>query len=106
MTSKDFVNWLSGYLDALGVLTPSSKDVDLIREKISLIRDNEESTYIPLHRVPTEPYRPNYPNNPYPGTWIGDFPPFGGTTITYDYKSLDPNEINQKNVDQEDNSEN
>ena len=106
MTSKDFVNWLSGYLDALGVLTPASKDVETIREKISQIKESSESTYVPFHRVSTEPYRPNdyYPPNGIP--YVGDFPPFGGTTVSYDYRSFDSNTISQKNVDQEDNSEN
>lgn len=106
MTSKDFVNWLQGYLDALGVLTPTDRDLELIKEKISEIKDSEEFQYFPLHRVSTDPYRPNEYYPPKTTPYVGDFPPFGGTTVSYDYRAFDSNTTSQKNVDQEDNSEN
>jgi len=105
MTSKDFVNWLSGYFDALGELTPSPSDVKTIREKISEIKDSEKEEYFPLHRVPTAPYIAPYPDL---GTWIGDFPPYGGTTVSYDYRTTGSGDETNKvsDVDKEHNSEN
>lgn len=104
MTSKDFINWLSGYFDALGELTPSPSDVKNIREKISTVSELESETYVPIHRVPTAPYNPPAPDW---RTWIGDFP-YGGTTVNYDYRTTGSSEeINQgSNVDKEHNSEN
>jgi hypothetical protein len=108
MTSKEFVSWLSGYFDALGELTPSPSDVKNIRKKILEIKDSEKVEFGALHRIPTLPYVS--PSTPSPDwrTPIGDVPPFGGTTLTYDYRSTGSNEeINQEsNVDKKHNSKN
>jgi hypothetical protein len=80
MKSRDFVNWLSGYLDALGVLTPSTSDVDLIKEKIKEVQDLEFSDSIfPLHRIPSSNYD-------------AGIPPFAGTTVSWEFKSTENNQ--------------
>ncbi len=79
MTSRDFVNWLSGYLDALGVLTPTSNDVDLIKEKIKQVQETDYSSLIsPIHRIPSS----NYDQS---------IPPFAGTTVNWEFKSSENN---------------
>jgi hypothetical protein len=104
MTSKDFVNWLSGYFDALGELTPSPSDIKNIREKISEVKNSEKEEYFPLHRIPTTPYNPPS-TSPDWGTWIT---PYGGTTINYDYRTTESGDETNKvsDVDKEHNSEN
>lgn len=79
MTSRDFVNWLSGYLDALGVLTPTLNDVDLIKEKIKQVQETDYSSLVsPIHRVPSF----NYDQS---------IPPYAGSTINWEFKSSENN---------------
>ena len=90
MTSNEFITWLKGYMDG------SDPDHDnvlftKIREKVEKIEDPALFKFpkitgpsvvgpnvVPLPHIE----RPgiDQPIQPY---WIGDFPPFGGTTVSW-----------------------
>lgn len=93
MTSRDFISWLDGFTE--GKTELNSEEINRIREKLETIVDINPSI-VPLHQVPTpvpgsgDPYSPPY--------LVGDFPPYGGTTVTYSYTT---NDTNDKKPDQD-----
>jgi hypothetical protein len=100
MTSRDFISWLDGFTE--GKKDLNSEEINRIREKLDTVVDVSPSI-VPLHPVPTpvpgsgDPYSPPY--------WVGDFPPFGGTTLTYSYttndKKSDKDEVDKKSDSKE-----
>ena len=86
MTYRDFINWLHGYTEDKDSL--NSDELNRVRERMNEISESVGSDpIVPLHPIITpipgsgEPYSPPY--------WVGDFPPYGGTTINYSYTSSD-----------------
>jgi len=100
MTSRDFISWLDGFTE--GKTELNSEEINRIREKLETIVDINPSI-VPLHPVPTpvpgsgDPYSPPYS--------VGDFPPYGGTTLTYSYttndKKSDKDEVDKKSDSKE-----
>lgn len=98
MTSRDFISWLDGYTEGKQEL--NSEEINRIREKLDTIVDIGPSI-VPLPSAPTpgtgDQYSPPY--------WVGDFPPFGGTTTTYSYitdnKKPDQDEVDKKSDSKE-----
>jgi hypothetical protein len=86
MTSKEFVIWLNGFVDAAHEYAPTPKQWDLLKEKLQEVEDKTlilESPKFPFGTPNTTPMwqHPHYvdPYNPYKITCSsGSF----GTTIT------------------------
>ena len=91
MTSKEFVVWMQGFVEACNDYSPTPKQWDTLKDKLGEVKDE------PTHSIPfgvpntapiqTLPFiQPYNPNNPYKitgesGTTITTTP--GGGSITY-----------------------
>ena len=109
MTSKEFVIWLKGFVEAAHDYTPTPKQWDTLKEKLTEVKDEEPIGFpfgVPNTTPNTQPFptwqQPHYPNpldNPYkitatPGTTITTTPGTGfittynpSTSTTYGYPS-------------------
>jgi len=95
MTSKEFVVWMQGFVEACNEYSPTPKQWDTLKDKLGEVKDE------PTHSIPfgvpntapiqTLPFiQPYDPYNPYkitssPGTTITTTP--GSGTITYNPSS-------------------
>lgn len=103
MTSKDFILWLKGYMDGLDPDHDRS-EFTRIREEIEKINDSFTFSGVPssapIVTLPhVSPLVDNPPVSPY---WVGDFPPFGGTTVSWTSSSTDEHKIKVTNDDKMD----
>ena len=89
MTSKEFVVWMQGFVEACNDYSPTPKQWDTLKDKLGEVKD--EPTYsipfgvpntTPIQTLPfIQPYDP-YKITSSPGTTITTTPGIGGT-ITY-----------------------
>ena len=97
MTSKEFVIWLKGFVEAAHDYTPTPKQWDTLKEKLAEVKDEEPIGFpfgVPNTTPNTHPFptwqQPHYPNpldNPYkmtatPGTTITTTPGYSSITTT------------------------
>ena len=89
MTSKEFVVWMQGFVEACNDYSPTPKQWDTLKDKLGEVKD-EPTHSIPFGVPNTAPIQTLpfiQPHNPYkitssPGTTITTTPGIGGT-ITY-----------------------
>jgi len=74
MTSKDFCNWLKGYLEALDEKSLNKKDIKKIKDKLENICDIEAQIGLQINPdVAPEPMKPYEPyKSPYETPGTGD----------------------------------
>lgn len=79
MTSKEFVNWMQGFVEACNDYSPTPKQWDALKDKLGEVKDEPIQT-LPFIQ-PYDPYNP-YKITSESGTTITTTPGIGGT-ITY-----------------------
>ena len=62
MTHKDFINWLTGYLDGINDYTLNNEQVCLIKDKLNSVED-DETLHSPQIGIPPMPLTTD--DNPY-----------------------------------------
>jgi hypothetical protein len=89
MTSKEFVQWLRGYIDAKHDVSLHNEDKSKILEKMDTINDPVDfNPIVPLHPTPT----PAVPMPPYyPDVWY--------TTSTDDSMQTLSDEMDKKDIE-------
>ena len=86
MTSKEYVIWLKGFVEACHEYAPTPKQWDALKDKLAEVKDDNTSSPFPFGVPNTAPIQtlphitpsPTYPNRPYE-IYCGDT---NGTTIT------------------------
>ena len=86
MTSKEFVIWMKGFVEACNEYAPTPKQWDTIKDELEKVIDEPDYTKY----TPSAPYTPNFSQkeiNPY---YIGDAPgwmqPFTTSGTNPDFK--------------------
>jgi hypothetical protein len=99
MTSKEFVVWMQGFVEACNEYSPTPKQWDTLKDKLGEVKDEQSytfPTFTPNTTPMPLPYYPNPLDNPYKVTCTtgsavayGISTPYGynPSSITYGYSS-------------------